>query len=268
LLRGGSVLTMDPEIGDFECADVHIGHGRIVAIGPDLTVPQASIVDVSGSVVLPGFVETHWHLWNTLLRGRPGGYFRTAAELGRDCTPEDVYQGTRLSCAEALRCGLTFVHDWCHNVGSPAHARAAVAALRESGLGGRFSYGYGAGHPNDEPMDLDDLARLAAEWESESISLGMAWRGLGGSDPAMRVPPAVYRREIAVARELGLPISVHAAGPRFAQGQIGALADLLGPDVQVIHANSASGKEISLLAETGAVASLSPISEMRIGYGL
>jgi 5-methylthioadenosine/S-adenosylhomocysteine deaminase len=267
VLTGGAVLTMDPALGDFERADVHIADGRIAAVGPDLNVPGVSTVDVSGSIVLPGFVETHWHMWNTPLRGSPGGYFRACAEFGRDRTPAEIYEGTRLSCAEAVRCGLTFVHDWCHNVKSPAHARAAVRALTESGLRGRFSYGYGVGHPNDQPMDLADLARLAAGWDSPTLSLGMAWRGQGGSNPAIRVSPAVYRREAEAARALGLPISVHASGPRTARGQIAELAGLLGPDTQVVHANNASEREIELLLETGAVVSLSPISEMRIGYG-
>jgi 5-methylthioadenosine/S-adenosylhomocysteine deaminase len=267
VLTGGAVLTMDASLGDFERADVHIADGRIAAVGPDLHVPGVSTVDVSGSVVLPGYVDTHWHMWNTPLRGSPGGYFRACAEFGNDRTPEEIYEGTRRSCAEALRCGLTFVHDWCHNVKSPAHARAAVRALTESGLRGRFSYGYGVGQPNDEPIDLADLARLAADWDSTTFSLGMAWRGQGGSNPAMRVPPAVYRWEADAARALGLPISVHASGSRAARGQLTELSGLLGPDMQIVHANNASDREIELIAESGAVVSLSPISEMRIGYG-
>ena len=75
-------------------------------------------------IVLPGLVETHWHMWNTLLRGMSGekpdyGYFRTTAVLGRVFEPGDMYQGTRLAAAEAINSGITFVHDWCHNIRSP-----------------------------------------------------------------------------------------------------------------------------------------------------
>ncbi len=98
----------------------------------------------------------------------------------------------------------------------------------------------------------------------------MACRGLGGSNPAMRVPPGVYQREMAAARELGLPVTVHASGPPAAAGQIAALAadGLLGPDLQVVHANSATPAEIAQLAEAGCAVSLSPFSELLIGYGL
>ena len=102
------------------------------------------------------------------------------------------------------------------------------------------------------------------------LTLGVACRGLGGSNPAMRVPPGVYQREMAAARELGLPLTVHASGPPAAAGQIAALAGagLLGPDMQVVHANSATPAEIAQLAEAGCAVSLSPFSELLIGYGL
>jgi cytosine/adenosine deaminase-related metal-dependent hydrolase len=123
-------------------------------------------------------------------------------------------------------------------------------------------------------MDLAGLARLHQDLGSGTgggrISLGMAWRGPGGSNPAMNVPPALYRQEIEAARALGLPVTVHACGPRSAAGQIAALAQagLLGPDLQVVHANCATPAEIAQLAEAGATVSVSPFTEILIGYGL
>jgi cytosine/adenosine deaminase-related metal-dependent hydrolase len=172
------------------------------------------------------------------------------------------------------------VHDWCHNVRGPAHAEAGLRALAESGLRARFSYGYAAGQPNDQAMDTGGLRALHRDWDSWSgqsapgragrLTLGMAWRGTGGSNPAMRVAPEIYRREIAAARELGLPVTVHASGPPTAAGQIAALAGagLLGPDLQVVHANCATPEEIGQLAAAGCAVSLSPFSELLIGYGL
>ena len=200
--------------------------------------------------------------------------------LGQAFTAQDNYHGTLLACAEAVNSGITTVHDWSHNVRGPAYAEAELRALSEAGLRARYSYGYSAGHPNDQAMDTGGLRALHRDWDSWSgqsapgraglLSLGMACRGLGGSNPAMRVPPGVYQREMAVARELGLPITVHASGPPAAAGQIAALASagLLGPDLQVVHANSATAAEIAQLAEAGCAVSLSPFSELLIGYGL
>jgi len=253
LVRGGYVLTMDSR-GDIPGADVHVKDGVIQAVGHDLDVPGAEVIDAAGKIVAPGLVDTHWHMWNTLLRGLSdghpageatlrSGYFITCVTLGKLFRPADTYAGTRLACAEAVDAGITTVHDWAHNIRGLDWAEAGLRALAESGLRARFSYGYETGHPNDRLMALDDLSRVAAAWPAYGadgrLHLGMAWRGTGGSNPAMQVAPELYRAEIGTARGLGLPVSVHACGPRFAAGQLAtyAAAGLLGPDLQAVHLN-------------------------------
>jgi 5-methylthioadenosine/S-adenosylhomocysteine deaminase len=283
LIRGGYVVTMD-SAGDIPAGDVHIRDGVIAAIGRQLDVPGAEVIDAAGKIVAPGFVDTHWHMWNTLLRGlsdgRPdtdtpdrSGYFKTCVALGRHFRPRDTYEGTRLACAEAIDSGITTVHDWAHNIRGLDWAEAGLRALAESGLRGRFSYGYATGHPNDKLMAIDDLGLVAGRWPAYSaggrIHLGMAWRGTGGSNPAMRVAPKLYREEIEAARGLALPVTVHACGPRAAAGQVFTYAadGLLGSDLQLVHLNSASPDEVSLAAEHTAPVSVSPFTELQIGYG-
>jgi cytosine/adenosine deaminase-related metal-dependent hydrolase len=283
LIRGGYVLTMD-SAGDLPGGDVHLRDGVIQQIGRNLDEPDAEVIDASGKIVAPGLVDTHWHMWNTLLRGmsdgRPtpdgpdrGGYFATCVGMGRHFLPGDTYAGTRLAAAEAIDAGITTVHDWAHNIRGLDWAEAGLRALGESGLRARFSYGYETGHANDQLMALDDLAAIRSQWPSyhadDRIHLGVAWRGTGGSNPAMRVAPELYGAEIAAARELGLPVSVHACGPAAAAGQILAYADegLLGPDLQLVHLNNASAAEIALAAEAGTPVSVSPWTELQIGYG-
>jgi cytosine/adenosine deaminase-related metal-dependent hydrolase len=237
-----------------------------------------------GKIVAPGLVDTHWHMWNTLLRGMsdgrptPGGpdrsgYFATCVAIGRHFLPGDTYAGTRLAAAEAIDAGITTVHDWAHNIRGLDWAEAGLRALGESGLRARFSYGYETGHANDRLMALEDLASIRSAWPSyhadDRIHLGVAWRGTGGSNPAMRVAPELYRAEIAAARTLGLPVSVHACGPAAAAGQVLAYADdgLLGPDLQLVHMNNASATETALAKEAGTPVSVSPWTELQIGYG-
>ena len=129
VIRNAYVMTMEKDVGDLKDADLHVREGAIVAIGQKLSAPGATAIDGRGMIVLPGLVETHWHMWNTLLRGMSGekpesGYFRTSAGLGRVFEPGDMYQGTRLAAAEAISSGITFVHDWCHNIRAPEFARA------------------------------------------------------------------------------------------------------------------------------------------------
>jgi hypothetical protein len=93
---------------------------------------------------MPGLVETHFHMWNSLARSISGetpatGYFPTIVKLGKVFTPDDMYQGARLSVVEALHSGITHVRDWCHNVKVPADARGDLRALREIGTARRPS---------------------------------------------------------------------------------------------------------------------------------
>jgi len=145
--------------GDLPGADVHLRDGVIQQIGANLDVPEAEVIDASGKIVTPGLVDTHWHMWNTLLRGMSdgpdrSGYFATCVGIGRHFLPGDTYAGTRLAAAEAIDAGITTVHDWAHNIRGLDWAESGLRALGESGLRARFSYGYATGHANDQPMAL------------------------------------------------------------------------------------------------------------------
>jgi cytosine/adenosine deaminase-related metal-dependent hydrolase len=276
VIRNAYVMTMDAKLGDLPGADVHVREGAIAAVGRSLDAFGAWDIDGRGMIVLPGLVETHWHMWNTLLRSMSGdtrehGYFPTTLALGRAYLPSDMYQGTRLAAAEALNGGITFVHDWCHNIRSPQYAEENLRALRESGIRGRFSYGAAQGHPADQTIDLADLERLWRSWGAYSngglLSLGLAWRGVS-TGATGSVSAAAYKRDFDAARSLRIPISVH-ANNRKGSDAIALLAreKFLGKDVQVIHATWVSPEEIRALADNGCPVSLSPYTEMRIGFG-
>ena len=253
VIRNAYVMTMEQGIGDIKDGDVHVRDGAIVAVGQKLNAPGATTINGAGMIVLPGLVETHWHMWNTLLRSMSGekpelGYFRTTATLGQKYEPGDMYQGTRLAAAEAINSGITFVHDWCHNIRSPDYARAGPAGAARIRAARRFSYGAAQGMANSRASSLADLERLAREWANYSndglITLGLAWRGMGGNNPATAIPPDIYQAEIEAARKLGLPISVHASGSRPATGQIATIAKagLLAKDMQIIHGVDADAR--------------------------
>jgi hypothetical protein len=68
LLRGGVVLSLDPKVGDFDKADVLIDGKRIAEIAPTLSAGDAEVVDCAGTIVMPGFITTHHHQYETLQR--------------------------------------------------------------------------------------------------------------------------------------------------------------------------------------------------------
>lgn len=269
LIRNAYVLTMDAGLGDIAGGDVHVRAGAIAAVGRNLSAPGAEVIDGSGMLVLPGLVETHWHVWTTLLRSLSGdrqehGYFPTSRTVGTFYTPDDMYAAGRLAAAEAIHSGITFLHDWCHNVRAPEYASAALRALAETGIRARFSYGSPTGASNDATIDLRDLERLHGSWSEHSngglLSLGLAWRG-AASDATLR--------DYEVAKRLGLPISVHANNYQSTAGGIQQLANrgLLAPGMQVIHAVWCTPEEIRALAMNRVNVSVSPYSELRIGFG-
>ncbi len=148
LIRDGYVLSMDTAIGDLPRADVHVKNGRIVAVGERLRAHGAAVIDARDKIVMPGLVDTHWHLWNSSMRAfmvsgpADRAYFNVTNVLGPHFTPIDTYRATRLALAEGIAAGITTVHDWCHNVRTPDFADASLRALREAGVRGRFSYGW------------------------------------------------------------------------------------------------------------------------------
>ncbi len=287
LFRNAYVMTMDPELGDIANGDVLVKDGKIAGVGKNLVPAGARVVDAGNMIVMPGLVETHWHMWNSLLRSMAGdevccGYFPTSAGLGRNFLPSDMYAGTRLAAAEAIDSGITTVHDWCHNPRTPAHADENLRALRESGIRGRFSYGPARGIPVTETLNLDDVARLHRDWSRYSndglLSLGIAWRGVqyAVTDPAtgkvafQPIPENVYKKEYDTARSLGIPLSAHCnIGHKVDVGHVASLQKLglLYPDLQLIHMVSSTPEEIDMVAKAGCTVSFSPYTEMRTGFG-
>ena len=282
---------MDPGLGDIPDGDVLVTGGRIAAVGAGLDpaalgAPGARELDARGMIVAPGLVETHWHLWNTLLRSmsggmpgedRPAGYFPVSLGLGQAFTDDDNYQGTLLACAEAINSGITTVHDWSHNVRGPAHAEAELRALAEAGLRARYSYGYSAGHPNDQAMDIGGLRALHRDWEAGAAPAGRAAhprRGLPGpgrqqpghAGAARGLPAGDGRRPRA--RPAHHRARLRAAGRGRADRRAGRRGPARAATCRWCTPTAPPPAEIAQLAEAGCAVSLSPFSELLIGYGL
>ena len=273
IIRGATVLTMDPILGDLAAGDVHVRDGEIVAVGQRISRPNVQIVESAGMICMPGFVDTHWHLWTSLLRPfvradvEALGYFPVTGRLGVFYAPEDSYRSVKLGVAEALNAGVTTVHNWAHNVRSPEHADAELSAMRDLGVRGRFAYGPSQGMPDDQSMDHAGLARVKRDWMpgDSMLTLGICSRNVGnmsiGGATRGVLTIEMVKRDWGGARALGLPISVHTSGP----SPIKALeeAGLLGPDLQLVHPLLTTAEERAILKTRGVSYSTSPTGEAR-----
>src|SRR5262245_2366919 len=100
LIKNVYVLTMDAKLGEIPGGDIHVRNGAIVAVGRNLSAPSAEIISADTMIALPGFVETHWHMWGAVARNMAGptentGYFYISRLLGQFFTPEDKARGVR-----------------------------------------------------------------------------------------------------------------------------------------------------------------------------
>jgi cytosine/adenosine deaminase-related metal-dependent hydrolase len=256
LLKGGCVLTLDSNIGDFETADVLIEGTKIAAVQPNLTA-SAETIDASNMIVMPGFVDTHRHMWQGALRSiLPNGVL---PDYTRDITgaaravfrPEDAYAGDLSIAFGAINAGVTTVLDWSHIGNSPEHTDAAIQGLRESGIRGVYAFGTGAaGSQSQFPQDIRRLRRQHFSSDDQLLTLAMA--------AGISVP------DWLVAREVGAPITVHVNG----SNQLLPVAAAMGPDVTCVHASNLTEAEWQLVARTGASVSIACPIEMEMGHGV
>ena len=280
LLRNGYVITVDPDIGDLVGADVLIEDDRIAAVAPGIDASDAEIVDVTGKIVIPGFVDSHRHTWEAAIRGcAPNAtlddYFVEILDtFAPRYRPEDVYAGDLAGALECVNAGITTLVDWSHINNTPAHPDAAIAALREVGIRAQYAYGSANTSLNDYwnnssiAIPPDDVRRVRDTYFSSDdglLTMALATRGPGFCQDD------VVRAEWRTARDLGIPITVHVGMGRLA-GRFGMISqldklDLLGPDTTYIHCCYFSDEEWQLVAETGGTISIAPQIEAQMGHG-
>jgi 5-methylthioadenosine/S-adenosylhomocysteine deaminase len=168
LIKGGNVITVDPELGTLPGADVRIRDGIIDAVGRDLDREGLEVIDAAGMIVMPGLVDTHYHMWSTLGRNfisdHGFGYYPAKWATAHLYDPNDFYVSVLLGLAELVNGGVTTVHNWSHNSRSPAHTDAELRAHQASLLRARYSLGHSEGLSPGVPHLFEDLERVAAEW--------------------------------------------------------------------------------------------------------
>ena len=279
LLRGGHVLSMDPGIGELPAADVLIEDDRISAVQPEISA-DAEVIDAAGFIVIPGFIDSHRHTWEAAIRAcAPNAtlddYFveilDTFAPVYR---PEDVYASNLAGALECLNAGITTLVDWSHINNTPDHPDAAIRGLQEAGI--RAQYAYGSANTSladywfnsSIAVPADDVRRIRDTYFSSGdglISMALATRGPGFCTDD------VVRAEWALARELGIPITIHVAMGRLAGkwGMIKQLDNLglLGPDTTYIHCCYFSDEEWGLVRDSGGMISVATQVELQMGHG-
>jgi cytosine/adenosine deaminase-related metal-dependent hydrolase len=291
IIRGGSVMSMDPHVGDFPQADVLIEGKKILAVGRNLFAGNAAEIDARGRIVMPGFIDTHHHQFETALRsfladgvlindgsGSPSGtttyYEFILNKFAPVYRPQDVYINELFGGLSQLDDGVTTVHDVSQIHHSPQHSDAAIRALFDTGRRAAFGYfesagNFGAGIPGNQYPS--DAFRIKQQWFSSSDQL--VHMIMGGE---VYLGDATTQQSWTIGRQLNLQIAAHILSPfgirpimdALAAGTGGSNHDIgIGPDNLFIHMTGMSDAAWLKVKEKGAQVSIAFPIEMNMRHG-
>jgi 5-methylthioadenosine/S-adenosylhomocysteine deaminase len=277
VIRGGSVMSMDPHWGDFAQGDVLVEGKTILAIGGNVHAAGAMEIDARGRIVMPGFIDTHHHQFETALRsfladgilindGTPAGainyYEYILLKFAPVYRPQDVYINELFGSLAQLDDGVTTVHDVSQIHHSPQHSDAAIKGIMDSGRRAAFGYFESAGavSGNQYPTDARRIKRQYFSSTDQLVTMIM-----GGE---IYLPG--FQTAWQIGRELGLQIAAHIVAPFGMRATFDQLAssNQFRSDNLFIHMTGMSDMAWQKVKEAGAAVSLAVPIEMNMRHGM
>lgn len=242
LIKGGTILSLDRAIGNALEADLLIEDGVITEVGSSLRARAATVVDAADTIVMPGFVDTHRHLWQSLIRNLG---VSSGADVSGHYSADDVYAATLVGLLQALESGITTVVDWCDVSDEAAHYEAALSAHGDAGAHTVF------------------VPSRSGATSSATVNLAFASPEVVAADLDQVV--AAW----ANARALGQRIHAHAGTAAATGGEVAELGrrGLLGPDVTLCHCTRLNEADFDAIAASATAVALTPASDMAAGFG-
>lgn len=296
IIRGGMVMSMDPAVGDFVQADVLVEGKTILAIAPHVPAGTADVIDASGRIVMPGFIDTHHHQFETALRSfladgvlisdpnsGPSGnttyYEYVLLKFAPVYRPQDVYINELFAGLSQLDDGVTTVHDVSQIHYSPDHSDAAVQALFDTGRRAAFGYFEGAGQgviPSPAgyayPQDAYRLHNKYFRSTDQLVTMIM-----GGE---VYIGEPTYTKAWSIGRDIGLQVAAHILSPFGIRPILDGLANgtagnntitgkplTIGPDNLFIHMTGMSDLGWKAVHDNGAQVSIAFPIEMNMRHG-
>ena len=288
VIRNGHVMSMDPKVGDIVRGDVLVEGKRILAVGRNLNAGNADEIDAEGRIVMPGFIDTHHHQFETAIRsfiadgllfndGQPHGminYFEYI--LGRFAPvyrPQDVYISERFGSLSQLDAGVTTSHDISQIHYSREHSEAAIQGSADSERRIVFGFFEGAradlqGSPPGAwyPEGATFLKKRYFSSDNQLMTMSM------GGEIYLQPAPAVYTRAWKLGRQLQIPVVAHIVGSFGMQPEFDAIATgqrevRFGADNLFIHMTGMSDIGWQAVRDAGAHVSLAVPIEMNMRHG-
>ena len=306
LIRGGRVYDHDGDVHQPAVADLLISNGKIERVAPDIA-PAAGveIIEARGKLVVPGFVNAHYHSHDAMLKGMfeempfdIWALHTNAASYGRR-SHQEIRLRTLIGAAEMLRNGITTVQDFLTLVpAEEAYLDTILSAYEEAGI--RVVVGIAARDraaldiaplmAMDLPQSIRDrLTGVSRPAKQELDFIAAQMRRLGMNPrPLMtwaitpsapqRCSPELLEGLAALSHEHNLPVFTHVYETRpqaaAARVQSSSLLDILNraglmnERLNLVHGVWLASSDIAMLAESGARVVHNPISNLKLKSGM
>lgn len=293
ILADAWLITMNARREVLEHGSVCIDGDRITGVGTraglERANPQAEVIDCSGRIVMPGMVNTHTHLFQTLLKGLGDDmalkrwFTCMTGPSAVHLTREDAKAAALHGCVESIRSGVTTLVDFMYVHTRPGMTRAVIDAFEETGMRGFVCRGFmSTGRQYGIPAELIEDA-AAAVGDARRLIQGYnrpGGRVQAGIAPCMiwAVDEAGLRLARRLADEERVLVTTHVAETTFELQESAALygrtdteflSDIgfLGPDVLAVHCVQCSSHDIRVLRHHGSKVSHNPCSNLYLGSG-
>jgi cytosine/adenosine deaminase-related metal-dependent hydrolase len=291
------LVTMDGQRRELKNAGIYAENGIIKQVGPTSELPATAdeVIDCSGQIVLPGFVNCHHHLNQTLTRNLPAAqnnnlfpWLQAHYRIWASTNEEASRASTLIGLAELALSGCTTVFDQTYIFKNGNNVDCQIQAAKD--LGVRFHASRGSmslgqskgGLPPDDCVEdeadiLKDSERVIKQYHDPAVG-AMTQIALAPCSP-FSVTQSLLRDSAALAREKGVRLHTHLCETldeerytldRFQLRPVDWMGTMgwLGDDVWFAHAIHVDDDEIRTFAKTGCGAAHCPCSNMRLGSGI
>ncbi len=295
IANADTILTMDGARAELHGADILIEDGVIAAVGRGLSRLDCELHDATGTIVTPGLVNTHHHLYQTLTRAVPGaqdallfGWLQRLYPIWARFGPEEMFVSAQIGLAELALSGCTMTSDHLYLFPNGARLDDTIAAAAEVGLRfhptrGAMSIGESRGGlppdtlVEDESAILNDCIRVIDAFHDPAPG-AMVRVGVAPCSP-FSVTTDLMREAALLARDKAVMLHTHLAEndedvayslAKFGcrPGQYAEDLGWTGDDVWHAHCVKLNTAEIDLFAKSRTGVAHCPCSNCRLGSGI